>query len=987
MQHYRENPPDETELPAEQNEDSAGAAAGQMEVGQTEGEETEGEQSDRDLNESTESIQTRQPLQTMSRPLGEAEEVSSSIKIDQLQSPQSNGDPSARAGEGASSSYYSAESNPDAESTTQSETDGGDLTPRQQPGNDSQPALNIPSIRNISQPNSAASASESESTRALLEPAPQQKLRNKPSTKSAPTLQQQEPDIEEVPDGEDETNGNGRSGHGFFSPFSHRVARYNIGDNFQDKRQRLRARVARTQDGVYAMRPLRRRFREGEIIKAERMLVMVQETAQKDLPDDYTEKDSLKVETRPVDKWREFLVVCRRVADEEAPFSIQMYKTRVIPENQNSGTRTKPYHEIHLDSKRTGESLYSSLDKTLVFWRPCKFGTQIYIARPKSAAHAVEWHTFILQILGGHRPTALPISVPDLGVSLIFKNPFEQLLNLASRDERLRANNAFSRAIAEEEYASTAIIRGCLGMLENRPEWTEVLREWSKTTRLGLAWKRYDRLEWVFGPNEKSMYGTIAMTASHELELRPRQHYPTAVKYDATKEDEPLPVEGFLVRLTSQRGVHQRMNKVFFKRLYFFTQDHYLFFCKPSKAIPPPPPKISLDESRVPSSREILNNMPLSYDIDPFPVEDGKITWLDSGNKTFVAGRDEAAFAQYQRNIYNLCQTDGYIDLCRVTEVRLVERGSSPADHNIRRGSDVEFNPESRNTQQDDGTTRQFDDEKTFEMLMDNGLVVRLQTYNDVTRDKWMKRLDTLVKYWKWRCAADTAELKAIRQRNLELLEIDEEMESIVGQLAQKWQVRKTEASPHLHNMCGLVGCRTIKVCCLLLVEYHVLMNSYLAISIESRVVTQPSRRAMSSLPRGSCSSFGVHCASETVLKSRTSTRNWRRPSTCRTVIFILDSSQMPMPCMRTKRSTATTPGSMPCPGYTSHPTCTQAAMKTRRSASSSGNHCKRTISEPGSWGNGAERSKKCDRSRSWVSTGVRWFSRREAELNGTAGC
>jgi hypothetical protein len=33
-------------------------------------------------------------------------------------------------------------------------------------------------------------------------------------------------------------------------------------------------------------------------------------------------------------------------------------------------------------------------------------------------------------------------------------------------------------------------------------------------------------------------------------------------------QEEPAPIEGFLVRLTSQKGMHQRMNKMFFKRLY-----------------------------------------------------------------------------------------------------------------------------------------------------------------------------------------------------------------------------------------------------------------------------------------------------------------------------------------------------------------------------------------------------------------------------------
>lgn len=205
--------------------------------------------------------------------------------------------------------------------------------------------------------------------------------------------------------------------------------------------------------------------------------------------------------------------------------------------------------------------------------------------------------------------------------------------------------------------------------------------------------------------------------------------------------------------------------------------------------------------------------MPISWNIDPYPIRDEEITWLTNGNDEFVQRHDEEAYAQQQRNVHNMSQADGYIDLCRVTEVRNIQRGSSPADRNIGEGAAVDFQPEPTDSRGDDGATREFDDDKTFEMTLENGLVIRLQAYDAVTRDEWVKQLGALVKYWRMRHADDTAELQAVRQRNLKLLEIDEEMESVVGQFANKWEVKKAEASPHLHNMCALSGCRTIKVC------------------------------------------------------------------------------------------------------------------------------------------------------------------------------
>ncbi|KAJ5577278.1 hypothetical protein N7535_004204 [Penicillium sp. DV-2018c] len=595
--------------------------------------------------------------------------------------------------------------------------------------------------------------------------------------------------------------------------FTRNMARFNLDDNFKDRQRRVRDRITRTHDTISANRPHRRKVQDGEIVKAERMLVCVEESEQSSLPADYSENDSLRMGTRAVDKWREFLVICRKSSVEHTPVALQMYRTRVIPDIQRPNSKTPPYYEIRLNHKNTHVNLYSPLDKTIVIWYPHRHGTKIFILRPKSAVHSTEWYTFIRQVLGWRRPTSLPIYVPDLGVSLIFNNPFTEIEpDLTDNVDNEHTAVASDRS-ADDRNAAATIIRGCIKMLEGRQEWAEVLKAWSKTGKMGLVWKRYDRLEWVFGNNEENMYCSIAMQRSHELELRPRHHYPTEASHGGRKEEEPAPIEGFLVRLTSQKGVHQRLNKMFFKRLYFFTQDHYLFFCRPAKALPPAPPRFAqLEDESVPSARQLLDQMPLSWDVDPYPLENGEISWLSSGNKEFVKRRDAEAYALVQRNVHNLSQADGYIDMCQVKEVRNVHRGSCPADPNVGEGPSVDFNREPTDTLQDDGATREFDDDRTFEMVLNNGLVIRLQAYDTTTRDEWVNRLESLVTYWHTRCTDDAMELQAVRRRNIKLLDIDEAMESVVGQFAEKWEVKKAEASPHLHNMCLLTGCRTIKM-------------------------------------------------------------------------------------------------------------------------------------------------------------------------------
>ncbi|KAL3438286.1 Pleckstrin homology domain-containing protein [Aspergillus tetrazonus] len=657
----------------------------------------------------------------------------------------------------------------------------------------------IHSQLNNTQPSLPATPSESGSTEPLLSE-PRNKDKSEQHSVPPASLQRHEPQ-RAVSEGEDGSN-DWRQDRTSLSP--HIANSLALNDNLHARRQRIASKISRTQNRVPDWFS-RHRVEVGEIIKAEKMLIRVEETAQDELPEDYSEFDSLRMETRVQDNWREFLVVCRSTSDKEAPYTLQMYKTRVIPKIQEQG-RASPYHEIALGRKTSKVNLYSALDKTIAVWKRSKRGTTIYILRPKSTARAVEWYTFIAYTMGRRRASSLGITVPDLAVSLVFNNPFRQVGFANSSGHEGPAE------IVKQTSAYDSIIQGCLTMLENRPEWSAVLKRWTSTDKLGLAWKRYDRLEWIYGVNEKDMYGSVGMQGTHELELRPKQHYDTSVGYGAKKKEEPAPVEGFLVRLTSQTGAHQRMNRMFSKRLYFFSQDHYLFFCKPSQALPPTPPWLSTLDSDIPSTQEILDKAPLSYEIDPFPLQDGQISWLSNGNTEHQKRRDEEAYAQFQRDIHNLSNADGFINLRLVQEVRSIP-DDFPSASNTRETCDRGITQPNDPSQLQAGNVgEQSTDNAGFEMLLDNGLVVRFQAYNSATRDEWMQRLDALVQYWKARIVADAAELKNTRQRNLELLGMDEELESVIGQYAKKWEVRKAEASPLLHNMCSLIGCRPIKM-------------------------------------------------------------------------------------------------------------------------------------------------------------------------------
>ena len=592
------------------------------------------------------------------------------------------------------------------------------------------------------------------------------------------------------------------------------LVKFNLVDQTDGNTTRTTTQVAQAGRRRSWKRFRRNEAHPGEIVKMEKMLVRADSTLQQ-LPADYNENDSLKTEARTVEKWREFVVVCRESTTEDADFSIQMYKTRVIPAKEETHVQKRSTHEIPLSRATTRVNLYSSLDKTLVIWVPWKMGTIIYILRTRSAASAVEWYTFIRNTLGWQRSTSLQVNVPDLSVTLQLENPFGELEASMNAAQLVRSDSAvITKTMEAERAVASTIIQRSLKMLENNPEWADVLESWLAKEKIGLAWKRYDRLEWVHGANEQKMYGTLAMERTHELELRPKDHYPTAVR-PKNKEplDEPAPIEGFLIRLTSQKGHVRRLGKMYFKRLYFTTHNQFLCYCKPAKALPPPPSELPLSEGyKLRSKNEILDQTPLIFAVNPFPNKDGEIEWLREGNPVRKARHDEYAYKEAERRINTMLHAEGYIDLSHVVRVQNIQRGNSPADANVEQGPDVDFHEEVEDTTRDDGQTDQFDDDRTFELVMENKLVIRLQAYNEVTKIEWISRLRKLVHYWKLRLADDMNLLKIIRGLNLKRLEIDEQSEARIGQFGSKWEVTRSVASPKLFNMCGIACCRTITV-------------------------------------------------------------------------------------------------------------------------------------------------------------------------------
>ncbi|KAK7204104.1 Pleckstrin homology domain-containing protein [Myxozyma melibiosi] len=568
----------------------------------------------------------------------------------------------------------------------------------------------------------------------------------------------------------------------------------------------------------------RYKLKRGQIVKVDRVLVSIKSANVRSLPSDFNEADPTPLDV--VERAREYVAVTRYFGNEEVPFCLELYKSLIVPAISTESPPSSIACSIPLDRKFVGVNLFSSLDKSLALWTPDMKGrkknnrTMIYILRFRSPSTSIAWYGFLRGVLGGKIAKDIILQVPDLEASLKIGIPWDdirehnmRILLEAQENEDAGANHAQDvtsprRTVLDiTEYT----IQTALDILEKVPEYAETVRYWRERERLGLAWRRYDRIEWLHDVTEQHIYAAWALRKTHELELRPQVHYatfsPLPKPRAAQSVAEPPPIEGFLIRLTQHSGNTTRLGRLFYKQFYFMCHDNMLLFGKPHHATPPAFEKpFSLTEGS--GTRTFI------HEFTPYPMKEGKIEWLD-GTRVRDTHKlkelDDIALSEVYRRLYQILTSSGFIDLCDVVEVRKVERNAN-IDSNIGVGDGVNFNNSGRNdnSNYEDGVVTEFDDDRVFELVLKSGLVVRLQAFNKITRDEWISRLDELRIYWQARLEADARALTRLKADNLEQLHIDEEMESHIGEAASKWEALRGIADPQIYNVCPLSFCRSI---------------------------------------------------------------------------------------------------------------------------------------------------------------------------------
>lgn len=565
-----------------------------------------------------------------------------------------------------------------------------------------------------------------------------------------------------------------------------------------------RLSAARRNDLVRRTERLLRRKEKGEVVMIEKMLVLVKEASQV-VPLNFNEVE--KVDTTIVDRWKEYVVAARNTKDPESPIALKFYKSRSISrvEDQSGG-----HSEFGIKISRSiCINLYSALDKTFVLWNTdhrANIGmfsrlarssrirqtsdepemsnkTLLYIIKAKSDVSALNWLTFLAGVIGIAIPKTIEVRVPNLGMTAELDMP---LYTGKRRDMLPKIASEFTsyNDIKKFTSARSHLLAGMVDSIVANANEISALREfisehWTNRLKIGLCWKRYDRLEWLFDLTGR-IDSAWAMFRTHDLELRPKMPAAQPVIFpDGSRMEEPIPIEGFLHRLSTWEGKARRQKMD--TRIYMHSHDNLLFYCAPFKAIPP---VYDEDTSDVPihprRSRRSSNESPEIFKVNPFPLDaHGDVRWLkDIKSVDDFDRHDQKALFEMKRRVASIHNSDGVIDM---TRIKLVKSSSSHQD-------------------------------SQFELLFTDGLILRLEATSPRCKDAWVSVLTSHIIYWKQRLRQDVQRVSYIKKQNMELLHVDEASIGFIEETQSKWITDRTRADPFTYNIGPLSWSKSVNM-------------------------------------------------------------------------------------------------------------------------------------------------------------------------------
>ncbi|SCV04320.1 LAMI_0H15170g1_1 [Lachancea mirantina] len=569
-----------------------------------------------------------------------------------------------------------------------------------------------------------------------------------------------------------------------------------------------------------------KKYKPGEVVKMEKMLVLVKSAiSAKTPPLDFSEHET--VETRVIERWKEYIVVARATGKLETPLFLQFYRHRNIPRFARINRLFGESHSSSMDfvfdtSCVTG--FYSTLDKTIHVLRPSVEGLnaqtsdgsgnidafRIYILRCSSSLSASEWLNFF-QSSGGidNRAENLTVHIPDIDGSVSIPVPVQfqqefknQAMQEAESLEILILPRGYKVLLFPILRYLELSIQGKLleaGFKQQVESWKSV------NIRTGFCWKHYDRLEWCSGDQYDLLIGAFALRESHLLEYRRLSQYPRNVELpDGKNLTEPPPIEGFLLKLTDGNGNEKlgALRNAYSRLLYFFTLDGLLFFMQYYKSVPPLPQEAYGEDQLLnhdhDALQKALRNLPHVFEQNPYSLNlDSHIAWLnDQLPPEQFWSKDNYAFACTWRKFAQIVKAEGVIDLSgviKVSKAAMDMNKKTEMSLKVLSGAN-KFIWKSQNTV--DSALNSI-----IILTMRNGTKLKLLAPSPEVCDEWVQRLRQLCVYWKSRKKEDLQRQWQTKVANLRNLKIEEAEEANVSESTPKWVTDRGIADDKIYNV------------------------------------------------------------------------------------------------------------------------------------------------------------------------------------------
>lgn len=484
------------------------------------------------------------------------------------------------------------------------------------------------------------------------------------------------------------------------------------------------------------------------------------------------------------------------------------------------------------------------LDKSIRISRVKKNSITVYTLLAHSSTSAIIWISFLKQLIdpravSTHRKRTLLINLPVLDISftiLQFRGLCKKLIAnefLASKYITVKfRNDGYEFPKSETFDRVLNMVASQIVQLEsaNKLPKTAAVKDFVSKVKnnrsfLALSFRKYDRLEWIVGENEPivqilwNIFGS-----SYELELREFQHEAHILANGSMVE--PLPVEGFVAKLSNRNGnLKTSLGKHYFKLLYAFSVENLLFFQDFYNAVPIfPSSKVSARNFISPAGdvldlrqlEESAKFAPTSYHATPYPRTEHHIQWLTPRTtEEEYYTKDADALYEAERRACMISNAEFVVDLCKITDIRLVSKddvshiikiiGSNTWGHHYRDRFKKKLGKfEFRNKDESAEYDEYF--ENCLDLVISDNTIVRLQVSTKTIRNEWARNLSNLSKYWTLKKRENLARHVSLNEKNKTMMSTtNDNYKSLIGNedesICSKWQLSKAQTDCQLYSI------------------------------------------------------------------------------------------------------------------------------------------------------------------------------------------